>query len=109
MQRRVLFCMLSSILCVAGYITLALVAGNRGLTVAAAASGSVTQGSLQVVNPEKGLVSLCPLKHTDVKAEISGFLSRVVVTQEFENPFKEETEAVYTCRGGRTHRTAATY
>jgi Ca-activated chloride channel family protein len=31
-----------------------------------------------------------------VKAQISGFLSRVVVTQEFENPFKEKIEAVYT-------------
>src|SRR5207244_7686654 len=40
--------------------------------------------------------AVCPLKHTDVKAEISGFLSRVIVTQEFENPFSEKIEAVYT-------------
>ena len=39
---------------------------------------------------------MCPLKHTSAKAEISGFLSRVVVTQEFENPFDEKIEAVYT-------------
>ena len=39
---------------------------------------------------------MCPLKHTDVKAEISGFISRVVVTQQFENPFNEKIEAVYT-------------
>jgi Ca-activated chloride channel homolog len=38
---------------------------------------------------------VCPLKHTDVKAEISGFLARVVVTQEFQNPFKSKIEAVY--------------
>ena len=31
-----------------------------------------------------------------VKAEISGFLSRVTVTQQFENPFTEKIEAVYT-------------
>src|SRR5262249_54813685 len=37
----------------------------------------------------------CPLKHTDVKAEVSGFLARVVVSQEFENPFKDKIEAVY--------------
>ena len=96
MQRRVQFCLLASILCVASSITLAMVAGNRGLHVVAAASGSVTQGSLQIVNPEKGVVSLCPLKHTAVKAEISGFLARVVVTQEFENPFYDTIEAVYT-------------
>jgi Ca-activated chloride channel homolog len=38
----------------------------------------------------------CPLKHTTVKAEISGFISRVTVTQEFENPFDDKIEAVYT-------------
>jgi Ca-activated chloride channel family protein len=80
----------------AGYITLARVSKTRGLGFAAAASSSHTQGALQVVDPEKGVVALCPLKHTDVKAEISGFIARVVVTQEFENPFKEKIEAVYT-------------
>src|SRR5438128_3426885 len=64
------------------------------ITVNAQASG--TQGSLQVLDPNGKPRGLCPLKHTDVKAEISGFLSRVVVTQEFENPFKEKIEAVYT-------------
>jgi Ca-activated chloride channel family protein len=31
-----------------------------------------------------------------VKADITGFLARVTVTQEFENPFSEKIEAVYT-------------
>ena len=31
-----------------------------------------------------------------MKAQISGFLSRVTINQEFENPFKEKIEAVYT-------------
>ena len=39
---------------------------------------------------------VCPLKHTDVKAEITGFFSRVTVTQDFENPLREKIEAVYT-------------
>ncbi|MFY9611142.1 MAG: VIT and VWA domain-containing protein [Blastocatellia bacterium] len=96
MQRRfILFSVLASILCTAGYITLAKVTRNRGSVFLAAASSRVTQGSLQVVNPEKGPVSLCPLKHTDVKTEISGFLARVVVTQDFENPFHDTIEAVY--------------
>jgi len=55
-----------------------------------------TSGALAVVDPTGKTRRLCPLKHTDVKAEISGFLSRVNVTQEFENPFKEKIEAVYT-------------
>jgi Ca-activated chloride channel family protein len=41
-------------------------------------------------------VGICPLKHTDVKVRISGPLARVTVTQEFENPFQEKIEAVYT-------------
>jgi Ca-activated chloride channel family protein len=54
-----------------------------------------TQGSLQVVDGSGQPKAICPLKHTDVKVEISGFLARVNVTQEFENPFKEKIEAVY--------------
>ncbi|MGD2180983.1 VIT domain-containing protein [Lusitaniella coriacea] len=36
-----------------------------------------------------------PLKHTDVQAKIDGNLSRVEVTQTFENPFTKTLEAVY--------------
>ncbi|MEM9216130.1 MAG: VIT domain-containing protein [Cyanobacteria bacterium P01_F01_bin.150] len=36
-----------------------------------------------------------PLKHTDVKAKISGNISRVEVTQTFENPFTTPLEATY--------------
>ena len=60
------------------------------------AQNTVTQGALQVVDPNGVPKAVCPLKHTDVKVQISGFLSRVTVTQEFENPFKEKIEAVYT-------------
>jgi Ca-activated chloride channel family protein len=60
-----------------------------------AAQASATPGSLTVLDGKGQARSLCPLKHTDVKAEISGFISRVVVTQHFENPFKEKIEAVY--------------
>src|SRR5437660_4303992 len=62
----------------------------------ASAQNVATQGSLQVVDPNGAPKAVCPLKHTDVKAEISGFLARATVTQEFENPFKEKIEAVYT-------------
>ena len=60
------------------------------------AQDTATQGALQVVDPNGAPKAVCPLKHTDVKAQISGFLARVTVTQEFENPFKEKIEAVYT-------------
>jgi len=61
-----------------------------------AAQTGVSQGALQALDPTGKLKGNCPLKHTAVKAEISGFLSRVVVTQEFENPYNEKIEAVYT-------------
>ena len=48
------------------------------ITVNAQASG--TQGSLQVLDPNGKPRGLCPLKHTDVKAEISGFLAREGMT-----------------------------
>src|SRR5213078_313943 len=62
----------------------------------ASAQNVATQGALQVVDPNGTPKAICPLKHTDVKAQISGFLARITVTQEFENPFKEKIEAVYT-------------
>ncbi len=36
-----------------------------------------------------------PLKHTDVKGQISGYIATVEVTQQFENPYSEKIEAVY--------------
>ena len=67
---------------------------QTGIAQATEAQGE-TQGTLQVVDGNGKPKAICPLKHTDVKVEISGFLSRVNVTQEFENPFKEKIEAVY--------------
>ncbi len=55
-----------------------------------------TQGSLQVIDKDGKPGAECPLKHTEVKAQVSGFLSRVTVTQDFENPFQDKIEAVYT-------------
>lgn len=53
----------------------------------------VTQGALRVKTGDE--IVECPLKHTDVKAIISGFIARVTVTQTFDNPFDEKIEAVY--------------
>jgi len=85
-------------LCVVAVATLSIIGLSAlGNSVRiASAQNSETQGSLQVVDPNGKPKAICPLKHTDVKAEISGFLARAVVTQEFENPFKEKIEAVYT-------------
>ena len=68
---------------------------QRDIASAASSSKRQTQGSLQIVDKDGKPTSDCPLKHTDVKAQISGFISRVTVTQDFENPFAEKIEAVY--------------
>jgi Ca-activated chloride channel family protein len=60
----------------------------------AALQKDVTQGALRVFKDDGAIVE-CPLKHTDVQAEVSGFLARVRVTQVFENPTDERIEAVY--------------
>ncbi|MBC8167228.1 MAG: hypothetical protein H7Y20_15330, partial [Bryobacteraceae bacterium] len=59
------------------------------------APGSITQGALLIRDVEGRPKLECPLKHTDVKADISGFLARVTVTQEFENTAADKVEAVY--------------
>jgi Ca-activated chloride channel family protein len=59
-------------------------------------AAKITQGALVAFDASGKPAGQCPLKHTEVKAEVSGFLSRVTVTQEFENPFEEKIEAVYT-------------
>ncbi|MCI0359993.1 MAG: VWA domain-containing protein [Planctomycetaceae bacterium] len=59
-----------------------------------AAEKDVTQGALRIIQPDGGVVE-CPLKHTDVAADVAGFIARVRVTQTFHNPTKEKIEAVY--------------
>ncbi len=55
-----------------------------------------TQGELTIYDKEGKPTGACPLKHTNVKADISGFLVRATVTQEFENTADHKIEAVYT-------------
>src|SRR5436190_8726202 len=52
--------------------------------VFAAAPGQ-SAGSLGIVGKDGSLKGGCPLKHTEVRGAISGFLARVTVTQIFEN------------------------
>ncbi len=51
-------------------------------------------GTLQTVNGNGETVNV-PLKHTAVRADISGFIARVNVKQEFVNNFSGAIEAVY--------------
>jgi len=73
-----------------------LVAGEISRDRFAMAQGSATEGSLVALDGSGKPAGACPLKHTAVKTEISGSLARVMVTQQFENPFPDKIEAVYT-------------
>ena len=65
-----------------------------GLLAAAAFGQEFTQGTLRRVDPQRRALAECPLKHTTVRAAISGMLARVNVVQEFHNPLAETIEAV---------------
>lgn len=54
------------------------------------------EGSLQMLpDGETKTPRILPLKHTEVKVEISGFVAEVEVTQIFENPAEKPIEAIY--------------
>ena len=82
--------------CITSAVAILALAAFRYLPSTHAAPSQETQGSLQVLDQFGKPKAICPLNHTDVRAEITGFLARVSVTQQFENPFKEKIEAVYT-------------
>lgn len=74
--------------------------GAACLLIAGCASATtlprVTEGTLLPVDPYSSNTGIaCPLKHTAVEVEITGFLARVTVTQEFRNDSGRITEAVY--------------
>jgi len=53
-----------------------------------------TQGTLHARNRQGVALVDRPLKHTAVKADVSGMVARVNVVQEFQNPLAEKIEAV---------------
>lgn len=61
----------------------------------AAFGQQTSEGSLYATGKQGTALGACPLKSTAMKADISGFISRVTVRQEFENSFTEPIEAVY--------------
>lgn len=66
---------------------------SRGSETARATQNTPDSGALmaEVDNKEVPM----PLAHTDVKASVSGYISTVDVTQQFNNPFDRKIEAVY--------------
>lgn len=50
---------------------------------------------LQIIGKDGKPAGFVPLRHTDIKTEISGFVARISVTQEFENVLPNAIEAIY--------------
>ena len=53
-------------------------------------------GNLLAFSSGNKALGKCALKHTDVTANVSGYVARVKVKQTFENPYSQKIEAVYT-------------
>ena len=54
-----------------------------------------TPGSGMLMTEIEGKQIPMPLKHTDVRATVSGYLGAVEVVQQFHNPYASKIEAVY--------------
>jgi Ca-activated chloride channel family protein len=50
---------------------------------------------LQILGKDGKVTGFVPLKHTAIKTEISGFVARTELTQEFENALPDAVEAMY--------------
>ena len=61
----------------------------------AQASDEVVSSALWAHGPKGERLGPCPLTHTDVQIEVSGFVARTRVEQRFENPHRSPIEAVY--------------
>lgn len=69
---------------------------HKSLLDAIGKFGKKDSGSLAMFDSRHKSVGDCVLNHTNVVANISGYMARVTVTQKFHNSYKEKVEAVYT-------------
>jgi Ca-activated chloride channel family protein len=69
--------------------------GNEQPAAAAADEMTPGTGSLIARLPDQAAPVPVPLKHTDVKADIAGYIATVDVTQQYTNPFNSKIEALY--------------
>ncbi len=65
------------------------------VTQVGADEDSPGSGALMATPPDTEKEVPVPLKHTDVKTNISGYIATVEVTQQFHNPYDSKIEAKY--------------
>ncbi len=92
MRRKCVFYFLA----ITALILFLFIIAGRMPFAAGSAEAKTTSGLLDARDKAGKALGLCPLVHTEVKAEISGILSRVTVRQQFRNPYEQPIEAVYT-------------
>ena len=68
---------------------------SRSLQPPPAEKPAVPGGDLRIIGPGGAASGSCPLKHTDVVANVTGFVGRTKVKQTFHNPLADKIEAVY--------------
>jgi len=61
----------------------------------ATSGGPITEGRLDAIGSGTKPLGSCPPKHTAVTVDVSGFIARVTVRQQFHNPFEEKIETIY--------------
>jgi Ca-activated chloride channel family protein len=87
--------LLSAAAAVLGVGALVALGARPPVKNAAASVNEPTEGTLYTVDKDGMPIGVSPLKHTDVNAEVSGFMARVSVVQEFTNNSQTPIEAVY--------------
>ena len=65
------------------------------ISVRAADEPPLPGGELRIIDDDGRVAGACPLKHTEVMADIVGFVGRVTVKQIFHNPTDTKIEAIY--------------
>ena len=80
--------------CLCGALA-AMILLTVGSAALATSAGPITQGRLDAIGSGDKSLGSCPLKHTAVTVDVSGFIARVTVRQQFQNPFEDKIEAVY--------------
>ena len=75
---------------------LGVLPGPASMAYASAEWVGDESGALVGLDDEGKPTQAFPLKHTDVSIQVSGPLARAQVTQQFENPYSDKIEAVYT-------------
>ena len=67
-------------LLITGVLAACILVGGIPAAWGVQARPRITQGTLQAIGPENKPLGDCPLEHTDVQVDISGFVARVRVT-----------------------------